>query len=31
MIFGIVGFAVSGKTTVFYFMTGLEVPVGFGG
>ena len=28
---GLVGFAGSGKTTVFNIMTGQQVPVGFGG
>jgi GTP-binding protein YchF len=31
MKFGLVGFAGSGKTTVFNTLTGLHVPVGFGG
>ena len=31
MKIGLVGFAGSGKTTVFNTMTGMEVPVGFGG
>ncbi|HEX9109335.1 MAG TPA: DUF933 domain-containing protein, partial [Longimicrobiales bacterium] len=31
MKIGLVGFAGSGKTTVFNAMTGMEVPVGFGG
>ncbi len=31
MKFGLVGFAGSGKTTVFNTMTGMEVPVGYGG
>ena len=31
MKFGLVGFAGSGKTTVFNTLTGLNVPVGFGG
>ena len=28
---GLVGFAGSGKTTVFNTLTGLDVPVGYGG
>ena len=31
MKIGLVGFAGSGKTTVFNSMTGLDAPVGFGG
>ena len=31
MKIGLVGFAGSGKTTVFNTMTGMDVPVGFGG
>ena len=31
MKIGLVGFGGSGKTTVFNTMTGLDVPVGFGG